>query len=144
MKKGQSLFEIVIAISLIALVATTIVSLTTITLKNNIHSRNKSFAQQKTQEAYEWLRSEKNASWSTFYGYASLTPGTTYCLEETMIFNTGSCNVSEVLISNGVAFTRETILIKENTNSVNIVITVEWDESGKTYNTSIESYLNNY
>ncbi len=145
-EKGQSLFEIIVAISLIALIITSIVSITSIALKNNVHARNQSLAVDYTQEAYEHLRSIKNENWDAFYPYSSDDPGTTWCMNtlENPLTNSGDCDDVETIDNKGTQFTREATLVRNSINSISVNIEVSWSESGKSFTNKIYTYLNDY
>jgi Tfp pilus assembly protein PilW len=53
-ERGQSMFELVVAIAISALVIVTIVSLTTISIRNSNFSKNKSLASTYAQQATEY------------------------------------------------------------------------------------------
>ena len=53
---GQSLFEIVVAIAMVALITVAIVGLATVSVRNSSFSEEKTSANFYTQEAIEWLR----------------------------------------------------------------------------------------
>ena len=59
LKKGQSLFEVVFAVAVSALIITAIVILAGNAVSNSTFSRNKALAGRFVQEAIEWLRKER-------------------------------------------------------------------------------------
>lgn len=63
---GQSLFEIVMAVGLVAAVAVAVVSLSTNSVRNSSLALNKSQSNRYAQEADEWLKSEKGKGWDYF------------------------------------------------------------------------------
>lgn len=81
---GQSMFEVVVAIAISALIIVTIVSLVSNSIRNAVFSRNNSQAASYGQEATEWLRTERDNDIATFITKVSAeAPATTtYCLAE--------------------------------------------------------------
>jgi len=77
--KGQSMFEVVFALGIIALITIAIVSVSTVAIRNNIASKNKSLANKYLNEMNEWLRAERDKSFPTIYGHGS-NGGSPYCL----------------------------------------------------------------
>ena len=72
MNKGQSMFEVVIALFIIAMIIVGVVSLTTVSVSNSFF-KNKTLAGKYSQEAIEWLRSQTKADFTTFKTSASGT-----------------------------------------------------------------------
>jgi len=81
-ESGQSLFEILLAFSVIALVVVAIVGLSTISLRNSTFSKNKTQASLYAQSTNEWLRSQKDKSWTAFIAKTGAPTDTslTWCL----------------------------------------------------------------
>jgi Tfp pilus assembly protein PilV len=98
-QKGQSLFEVLFSVAITALILTGVVSLATSAVRNSSFSRNNSVAARMAQEANEWLRSQRDTDWATFYSYVSSYQN--YCLNNLNWTNTGSCNTSSVSDSVG-------------------------------------------
>lgn len=68
-KRGQTLFELVIALAVVVLVITGIVKAVTTAIKNSAFARNKSEATRYSQEAMEWVKTERDKkSWNDFTG----------------------------------------------------------------------------
>lgn len=83
MNKGQSLFEVVVAIAISALVIGAIVSLATISIRNSTYSKNQSLASGYAQQATEWLRGQRDTNIANFIAKAGPQNGTTtYCLPD--------------------------------------------------------------
>lgn len=99
MKKGQSLFEVVFAVAIVALLLVGVVALTTTSVRNSTFSRNTSLANGYAQEAVEWLREERDESWDTFRSHA--TPATlNWCLTEPLTWSSSSaCGSTDYIAS---------------------------------------------
>ncbi len=79
-EKGQSLFEIVVALAVSTLIIVAIVALASTSIRNSSYSRNNTVATRYAQQTMEWLRSERDINWNDFYAVASATPS--WCMTE--------------------------------------------------------------
>lgn len=105
-EKGQSLFEVVLALGVITAITVGIVSLTVNAMRNAAFSKNKTLAGRYAQEATEWLRSQRDADFNDFSGRASGT----YCLKNPIDWSTHTnCStsdyISETVLFRKVSFT---------------------------------------
>lgn len=66
MNKGQSLFEVVLALALATLILVVIVSLASNSIRNTTFSKRKTVASRYAQKITEWLRGERDKSWDDF------------------------------------------------------------------------------
>lgn len=128
-QKGQSLFEVVLALGVITLVTVGIVILTSNAVKNATFSRNKNLASKLAQEATEWLRSERENNLTVFLTNTYSTA--TYCLDSNSINwnNIGSCGSSELV---NAIFKREVSFTRSLVNSKTLIqadIKVSWNDS---------------
>lgn len=129
---GQSLFEVVIALAVVALIIVGLVILSTDSIKNSTFSKNKTLASRYTQEAVEWLRGERDRDVSNF---RSKTTTPTYCLDDLDWSNVGICSESEVLID--TPFRREVTFSTSTANNtkgevvaiINASVLVYWQDS---------------
>lgn len=102
---GQSLFEVVIALAVISVVMVGLINVTTISIRNTSFSRNNTLATRYAQEAMEWLRGQRDASWNTFVGFGTTA---TYCLDTLSWGNPNACGATELI--SGTSFTRSVAL----------------------------------
>lgn len=123
MNKGQSMFEVVIALFIIAMVIVGVVSLSTVSLANSLYSRNKTLAGKYSQEAIEWLRSQTKADFTTF---KTNTVGVR-CLN-TLAFTSPPCQLINNLFKRQVTFTTTT-----NPTIIKAEVTTSWDDSKGTH-----------
>lgn len=114
MNKGQSLFEVVIAIAVAALIMTGVASLATKAVRDATFARNKTQATRLAQEASEWLRTERDADWDTFVTQVGYN-----CLGS--LSWVGSCSVTDTI------FSREVTLTTVSPNVIEAVVVVTWD-----------------
>lgn len=64
--RGQSLFEVVFAIAIAAILVVGVVALAATSVRNSASARNDSLAKNYAEEAGEWLREERDKDWSSF------------------------------------------------------------------------------
>ncbi|OGM05201.1 hypothetical protein A2125_01715 [Candidatus Woesebacteria bacterium GWB1_43_5] len=65
------MFELLVAIGVIALILSSLVSLATLSVRNAGFARNESEAARLGQDASEWLRGERNKDWDDFIAMAT-------------------------------------------------------------------------
>lgn len=144
-KKGQSLFEVVLALSIMALIIFAVVILAAISIRNSDFSKNKAVATRYSQGATEWLRGQRDASWSTFSGKASLA-GRTWC------FNTepitawpgveGGCSSSSFI--SGTNFQRQVSLLIVGADTVQASVSLYWADAQGTHQVSSITNFTNF
>jgi len=121
--KGQSLFEVLLALFIITLIIVAVVVLSTISISNSLFSKNKTLASKYTQEAIEWLRSEKESDINLFLGN---TTGT-YCLEDLNFNNSGVCGELEIIPN--TVFTRQMVFTNDLSGVISVIVTTSWTDS---------------
>ncbi len=131
MIKGQSMFEVVMALFIMALIIVGVVFLSTSSIANSAFSRNKTIAGRYSQEAVEWLRGQRDSDPTLFKTNAVGS----YCFNSSTISwsNTGLCSSAE-LISNlykrEVTFTTSTVSGK---NVIEASVVTSWNDSKGTH-----------
>lgn len=128
-EKGQSLFEVVVAVAMSALIVTAVVSVAVNSIQNSSFSRNKTLAASYVEDTNEWLRKERDASLSTFTTHVS----TQYWCFKTLAWSTsGKCGstayISDTHFLRQTTFT-VTTLGSTGKNVVQIDTTVSWQDS---------------
>lgn len=128
MTKGQSLFEVVFALAVAALVLVGMVSIAATSVRNSSFARNNALATRYVQETSEWLREQRdNSTWIDFSGKAGeeLAGGKTYCLQQlgSSFPAVGFCSSGDYITD--TPFTRDATLIHRTTASVGTDDTVE-------------------
>lgn len=101
-QKGQSLFEVVVALAISTMVIIALVALAASSIRNANFSKNKTIASRYAQEATEWLRAQRDADPTAF----ALKTGT-FCMQTLSFDVAGSCN-ADMMISD--LFNREVTL----------------------------------
>lgn len=141
-KLGQSMFELLVAVFVIGITLTALVSLVSTSLRNTGFSRERTTAGNYTQEAVEWLRRERDADWGTFTSRASAS-GTTYCLNA-LAWGENSCGSGTIPET---PFTREVVLIYNSAadpNRVEARVTTTWTDSQGSHESSVNTYFTNW
>ena len=132
-EKGQSLFEMMLALAVSTLIIVAIVALTSNAIRNTTFSKNKTLATRFSQEATEWLRGERDADFPTFETRA-LTP--LYCLPSLSWTSAsiGACTGGQE-ISNTI-FKREVTFSSSLVNGKTLIqagVKVYWTDSQGTH-----------
>lgn len=126
LKKGQSLVEVIFAVSIAALILIGIVTVVASGVRNTSFSRNKALATRYVQEASEYLREQRDSDWDTFIPYAS--PSATYCLSSLSSgLTAGECSSGDEV--SDTPFSREVVLSASSSAVVHVVISVEWSDA---------------
>lgn len=128
-EQGQSLFEVVVAIAISALVIVTIVSLTSSSIQNSSYSKDKTLASTYVQEATEWLRGQRN---NDMAGFLTHTETPLWCLNDlpTAWSHVGACGDGEYIL--GTPFTRQVVFARSLVGGKNLIeadVTVSWTDS---------------
>lgn len=125
-QKGQSLFEVVFAIGMSALIIITIVVLAGNSVSNSTFSKNKTLAGRFVQEATELLRGERDTNWDNFYSDAA-TPK--WCLPSSNWSSAlpRACNATDTITSNS-NFKREVEFNRVDSGNVEAKIRVFWQD----------------
>jgi len=129
---GQSLIEMMIAVVILAIVATSLVFGTTVAMRNASFSRDQARATKYAQEAMEWLRGERDADWDDFAGYSG-----NYC------FNDLNWGVNTTCANFDLAglFKRD-LALTSGTDKIEAKVIVSWQgTSGKIHQSELTSYF---
>lgn len=139
-EKGQTLFEIVVALGIGVVVITSIVAVVTVSLRNANFAKNKTEATKYTQEALEWLRSEKEKDWPVFFARSG-SPAY-WCLQSlSWPDSAGQCAQNQT-ISGATTFTRNVTLTTTDIDGdlalddIAATVTVSWSEGGRPHTSS--------
>ena len=143
LSKGQSLFEVLFAIAIAAIILVGVVSLSSSGVRNSAFSRNKTLATRFAQETTEWIRRERDFTndWTAFSAHAG-----THCFSSTPISSwaPGGCgsNIS------GTIFEREAVLTVSTTtvagDTMDIFVTVSWEDAQGTHEVKTVTSLTNW
>jgi Tfp pilus assembly protein PilV len=131
-EKGQSLFELILAIGVSAIIIVVLVSLVSNALQNAAFSRNETLAARHAQTTTEWLRAQRDNNIDNFIANAAIP---TWCLTDNPLTdsswnNQGACGANEVV--SGTIFKREVLFTINNVSGKTIILSnvaVSWDDS---------------
>lgn len=146
LEKGQSLFEVILATGISALIITGIVAMATNSIQNSAYARDKSLASNYVTETMEWLRKERDQNFSLFTQKAmfSRSVDVTYCLPSLDSWPASPGRCSEDKIIGGTKFTREVTFPACSPcpdNIVGAVVTVSWKDSRGLHNVASSTDL---
>ena len=134
LERGQSLFELVVAVAICALIIVAIVSLTTNSIQNSNFSKDKTLAATYGQQATEWLRGQRDADANDFFGKASAAGTSNVCLNS-LPASIASLSVSDCSSGTTIAgtpFMRKVSFNVTTQNGKSIVeadVLVSWKDS---------------
>lgn len=136
---GQSLFELLIALAIAVLIVTGIVKVVTLSVANSTFAKNQASATRFGQEAFEWLRSEKERDWDAFSNRSDVT----WCLPAvSWPSQPGPCSADNKI--SGTPFTREAALSTLDTDKIQILVRVSWTDSRGEHSSRIDSVFTNW
>lgn len=124
MKKesGQSLIEILAALAVMTIAILALVSITMISVRNASFAKNQSLATKYAQEAIEESRQSRNNNRNDFFDDNSLCQGTS--LSPPSPFSlTKTCSVNA------------------DNDKMDVEVKVEWNQTGKTHQVVLKTYL---
>jgi Tfp pilus assembly protein PilV len=128
-EKGQSLFEVVMALALATIIVVGIVALAANSIRNADYSRDKTLATKYSEETIEWLRGERDADFAIFVNRAATQ---LWCLPSLSWTSAsiGTCDSDEII--SGTIFKREvsfsSVLVSGKT-VINTSVRVYWQDS---------------
>ncbi len=126
--RGQSIFEVVVAVGLISLVLITLVSMASLSIVASTFSRNQTEASRFTQQAAEWLRSEKDSGWINFKSHAA---SLTWCIDSLYWVKPGPCSSSDFV--SGTVFKRSLKFTVNADGSIQTDVNTSWIDAKGTH-----------
>ena len=126
-QKGQSLFEVVLALGVITAITVGIVSLTVSAIRNAAFSKNKTLAGRYAQEATEWLRSERDNDFTVFETHAQ-TP--LWCFSGLNWNKVGACGEADKI--SGIPLLRDVTFSTNLVSGKTVIeanVRVYWDDA---------------
>jgi Tfp pilus assembly protein PilV len=141
-EKGQSLFEIVLALGLITLILTAVVALASLSIKNSSFSHLQTIATRYSESAMESLREEKEKDWTSFYNNALSSPNWCFNGSSWGDATPGACPDSDFITDTN--FMREVSFTIIEPREVEVMINVNWQDSSGYHEVSTTSDLTDY
>lgn len=129
---GQSLVEVVVAVGMMALLLTAVLSLISLSVKNSRVSKDRTMAVGLAQQGVELMRTYRDyLNWSDFLAKA----GTNYDLPENWTVTTGLSNGCPTDNNIYEYYLRCVVLTAQPAGEVAVQVTVSWVEGSQTYRT---------
>lgn len=132
--KGQSLFEVVVAVAVSALMITAIVAIATNSIQNSSFSRDKTLASNHVQEVHEWLRQERDNNSAAFIANTAIPTWCFRALSWSAPTIQRACYETDYI--DGTKFTRQStfsISLVGGKNVVRVDTTVSWTDAKGTH-----------
>jgi type II secretory pathway pseudopilin PulG len=135
-QKGQSLFELLLAIGISAMIIVVLVSLVSNALQNATFARNETLAARYAEAATEWLRGQRDNNITTFVSNAVSAP-TSWCLRDENLTDSSwnrhaPCSTGASDRITGTPFYRQVDFMVNTVSGKRIYtadITVSWTDS---------------
>lgn len=127
-ENGQSLFEVLAAIGVIAVALVAFIGLSARSVSDSSFVRNKSQASRYTQQAYEWVRGERDANWTIFFQRSNAAAASPYCINTLDWTVPGTCATGDTIVN--TIFKREIVLTRVGAvDEVEVDIVTSWEDS---------------
>lgn len=146
---ASTLIEVLIAVSIIALVLTAVGSMISMSIKLADSNEKQQLALQKAEEALEFFRKERSInSWYTFS--TPLVDGAIYCVSSlpesvaSLSAKLGVCSDSDVLEAARYKFKRQAVIDFDGSSSIKVEIDIDWQEGTRAKNLSLDQSFENY
>ena len=132
--KGQSLFEVIFAIGIAAVILVAIASLAAKSIANSTFSKNNALASKYAQEGSECLREQRdNALRTTGWNAFKLQATNTKCLNgaaPNCIIGSGMCDISGTPFRRGATFSN---VVNLNGEEIRAIVIVQWSDGQGTH-----------
>ena len=133
-EKGQSLFEVVLALGVITAITIGIVSLAAGSIRNASFSKNKTLAGRYAQEATEWLRGQRDADFDAFKESVDELSASALCIPTSPNPNwngrVGGCGASDTIT--GTSLFREVLFSTDLVSGKTVIeadVRVYWTDA---------------
>lgn len=147
MKKGVTLVEVLIFVTILSIFFISAASVMTAALRNMKVNEHKIIATHYAKQLEEWLRSQREDDWEAFNQKDNISAGyTQYCFNDISLswpVVAGACPVNPTSL-NPPIFNRDVKLTSNDCGggyvcSVNVDITVSWSDLGQNYSVPVRS-----
>lgn len=141
---GQSLLEVILALAILAVIITGIVSLTSTSVNTSTYSKNVSQANRYADEVIEYIRKEKEfRGWSDFNSNITVSGGV-WCMPDLALMTNEACDPLETTdFISGTIFQR-TLTATSAGNSIDIDVKVTWTDDKGTHETRSSTTIANW
>lgn len=127
-QKGQSLFEVLVAVALAALIVTAIASLATKSIGNTLYARNQSEATKLAQNGIEYVRYRRDKNPEGFFDNSD-RPSESDMNSEINCTGIFTCNLTINVLK---------------ADEFEILVDVSWIDGSGTHSVTSKTYLTNY
>jgi len=148
-QSASTLVEVLVAVSIIALVLTAVSAMISMSVKLSDNNEKNQLALQKAQEALEFFRKERAIN--SWYGFSTpFNNNAHYCIsslpEEVASISAklGVCADDDVLEAARYKFKREVVIEFDSTDSLSVQIDVQWSDGNKAKNLLLQQNFENY
>ncbi len=149
LQTGSTLIEILVAVTIIALVLTAVSAMIFMSIKLADSNEKQQLALQKAEEALEFFRKER-AIWSWTAFSTPLVDLSTYCMSSlpesvaSISAQLGECGDEDVLEAARYSFKRQATVTFESANRLNVEIEMLWTDGTKAKNLVLDQQFENY
>ncbi len=136
--RGQSLFEVIVAIGVTSAILVAIINTAILSVRNTSFARNKTLASRYSQEAVEWLRGQRDQNWDTF----TTRSNSTWCASTLDWDKNRTCTTEDNI--QATPFKREIILTNTSTQQIDAKVKVFWDDSQGYHEVLVSTYFTDW
>lgn len=140
--QGVTLLEVLVFVTILSMLFVGVAAATTSSLRRAQFNQRKIFATRFTEELEEWMRGEKEASWTTFAAKSAVSPGNIYCFNSVTLSwpAVGSCGSTYGLTN---LYKREATLIGTG-SQITVNIEVEWLDGANTFSVPVTTVFSQW
>src|SRR3989338_7171355 len=144
MKKGFSLIEVLVFVTVLSLVFVAAMAVVTYSLRTMKINEHKILASHYAEEAMEWGKGQKEDNWVEFTALDAVPGASIFCINDLNFNNANECGTSYDL-GTPATFKREVLLenVPDSTtpDQVNATVYVFWLEGGQDFDVSVSTVL---
>lgn len=142
-ERGVTLLEVGVAAGVVVLVLLGLISAVTRALDGAQYARNKALATKYAQETMEWLRGQRDNNWSVFYSRSGTFTLNCDLRNQNTIATCGGATIDDAydIFVRQVVLTPSGVTPPYNNDSVQVRVTVSWNQGNKPSDVRLESSL---
>lgn len=143
--RGQSLIEVIVALGIVVVLATALITSGLITQRSSRAAKNSAQAARLAEENAEQIRVFRDRK-----GFSALPGGTCFVLDATSSdplnwsFGSSGCPQGELVVLDNTNFRRKISITADGATRKDIVVTVSWQETGGTQTVTNETILSEW
>jgi Tfp pilus assembly protein PilV len=138
-QKGQSLFELLVALTIITLIVVSLIIVSLWSIKNSNYSRNKTNSSRTVQETIEWLRNERNIDWDSFYYHCQEAANICLTSLDWSTSKKAKCGDGDVIT--GTTFRRDVTFETVSKEEISIMVSLNWEDKEGLHTTRASTVL---